>query len=256
MSEAVAIQKVKIDPIGCYRQAFELVQGEYWVLLAVSAVAMFIGGSIPVVLIGPMTCGVYMCFLKKYRGDEFEFELLFKGFDLFLPSLIASVIMTGVALVILVPAVFVAFAGMLVSISAAEAEGGQAAAAVLAPLGCMFGFLLLLMFAAILLVGMLFTFTFPLIVDRNLTGTAAVVASARAAVKNFWGVLGLVALNTLLGLAGALACYVGTFFVLPISFAALTIAYRKVFPEIAATADPAADGTLSPGAPGAAALPA
>ena len=27
MSEAVAIRKVKIDPIGCYKQAFELVQG-------------------------------------------------------------------------------------------------------------------------------------------------------------------------------------------------------------------------------------
>ena len=255
MSEAVAIQKVRIDPIGCYKQAFELVQGDYWVLLGVSAVAMFIGGAVPVVLLGPMMCGLYMCFLKKYRGDEFEFELLFKGFDLFVPSLIASAIMTGVALAVLMPGFFIMFAGMLFSIPAAEAEGGQAAAPFLAPLGCVFGFVLLT-FAAVMVAGMLFTFAFPLIVDRKLSGTAAVVASARAVVKNFWGVLGLVALNTLLGLAGALACYVGTFFVLPISFAALTIAYRKVFPEIVAAADPAPDGTLSPGASGAAELPA
>ena len=253
MSEATAIQKVKIDPIGCYKQALELVQGDYWALLGVSAVAMFIGGAVPVVLLGPMMCGLYMCFLEKYRGDEFEFELLFKGFDLFVPSLIASAIMTGVALAILMPGFLIMFAGMLFSIPAAEADSGQAAAPLLAPLGCMF---VLLMFAAILVTGMLFTFAFPLIVDRKLSGTAAVVASARAVVKNFWGVLGLVALNTLLGLAGALACYVGTFFVLPISFAALTIAYRKVFPEMVATADPAPDGGLSPRAPGAAELPA
>ena len=69
MTESAAIQKVKIDPVGCYKQAFELVEGKYWLLLGVSAVGMFIGGAVPVVLIGPMMCGVYMCFLEKYRGE-------------------------------------------------------------------------------------------------------------------------------------------------------------------------------------------
>ena len=98
MREAVAIRRVKIDPIGCYKRAFELVQGEYWVLLGVSAVAMFVGGAVPVVLLGPMMCGLYMCFLKKYHGEELEFELLFKGFDHFVPSLVATAIMTAFAL--------------------------------------------------------------------------------------------------------------------------------------------------------------
>ena len=34
-----------------------------------------------------------------------------------------------------------------------------------------------------------------------------------------------------LGILGVLACYVGAFLVMPISFAAYAVAYRRVFPE-------------------------
>jgi uncharacterized membrane protein len=95
---------------------------------------------------------------------------------------------------------------------------------------------------------MFFAFAFPLIVDRHLGGVDAVAVSARAVAKNFWGVLGLTLIGTVLSLVGALACYVGSFFILPISFAAVTIAYRKVFPETAAKPPTARDGTGTVGA--------
>ena len=254
MSEADGIRKVKIDPIGCYKQAFESLKRDYWLLLGVSAVAMFIGGAVPVVLIGPMMCGLYMCFFEWYRGRDFEFELVFRGFDLFVPSLIASLIMTGIALVILMPGFFIMFAGIVFSLPATESQGGQAGPPVALLAIMLAGFLFL--FAVVTVAGILFLFTFPLIVDRKLTGSAAIVMSARAAVKNFWGLLGLAVINTALGLVGALACYVGTFFVLPVGFAAMTIAYRKVFPETAVEAAPVQDGSATAEPSGAAESPA
>jgi uncharacterized membrane protein len=51
----------------------------------------------------------------------------------------------------------------------------------------------------------------------------------KAAMANFWGLLGLMLLTSLLGLVGALACYVGAIFIMPISFAAIATAYEQVF---------------------------
>jgi uncharacterized membrane protein len=68
-------------------------------------------------------------------------------------------------------------------------------------------------------------------VDRKLTGVQAVMTSFRAARSNFGGVLGLVLLTTLLNILGSLACCIGQFFVAPIHFAAVAVAYRLVFPD-------------------------
>jgi uncharacterized membrane protein len=39
-------------------------------------------------------------------------------------------------------------------------------------------------------------------------------------------------LNVGLGIVGVICCYVGVFLVMPVSFAANAIAYRRVFPAI------------------------
>lgn len=251
MSESVEGQKVKIDPIGCYKQAFKLVEGKYWLLMGISVAGMLIGGAVPIVLIGPFTCGVYLCFLEQYRGGDFEFGDLFRGFDYFVPSLIVSLILFGVAMLIIMPGCLIAFALVLVSTASAAADGGQAGASAIAGLGPVVFVLLLLFFLVLAMVACtFFMFAFPLIVDRKLDGTAAVAQSARAVAKNFGGVFGLTLINTLLGIVGAMACYVGSFFLIPISFAAMTIAYRKVFPEIGDEPLSLAPGTSTPEPPG------
>lgn len=232
MTDHAEIRKVEIDPVGCYRQALELVQGQYWLLAGVSALAMLIGGAVPIALIGPMMCGAYLCFLDRHRGAEVDFERLFDGFDHFVPSLIATLIMTGISLVVLIPALMLMFAGLTASLIFFQARGPEAAAPAIVPIGTTF-LLFLGLFALLLAVSLLFLFAFPLIVDRKLSGPDALLLSARAVVRNFWGLLGLMLINVVLGIAGVLACYVGTFFVLPISFGAMTIAYRKLFPETA-----------------------
>ncbi|HJT28852.1 MAG TPA: hypothetical protein VJ784_15680, partial [Pyrinomonadaceae bacterium] len=51
----------------------------------------------------------------------------------------------------------------------------------------------------------------------------------RAALSNFWRLLGMVLLTSLMSTVGVLACYVGAFLVMPIGYAAIAKAYEQVF---------------------------
>ena len=93
------------------------------------------------------------------------------------------------------------------------------------------GLFYLVVFLVSIVIAVLFFFTFPLIADRNMKGVQAVRTSIRAATANLGGVIGLVLLTQLMSFVGSLACCIGAIFVLPIHFAAVAIAYRKVFPQ-------------------------
>jgi uncharacterized membrane protein len=108
-------------------------------------------------------------------------------------------------------------------------QGGEPdPSAVLGFLAMMIVFVLFMMILIILL-SLIFTFTYPLIVDRKLSGFDAVKLSARGALANFLPLLGLLLLNGLIGFAGVLLCYVGLFLALPVGFAAIAVAYEQVF---------------------------
>src|SRR5207237_8845878 len=95
---------------------------------------------------------------------------------------------------------------------------------------CYFSFFVLIM-AVALITSVFFMFTFTLIADRGLNRMDAIKLSIKAGKANAGGILGLVLMNFLLGIVGVLACYVGAFLVMPISFAANAVAFRRVFPE-------------------------
>ncbi|MDQ3220710.1 MAG: hypothetical protein M3Q26_08190, partial [Acidobacteriota bacterium] len=76
----------------------------------------------------------------------------------------------------------------------------------------------------------LLIFSFPLIVDRSLSGIQAMKTSAKAVWNNLSGVIGLIMVNFVLTLIGYLALCVGVYFVIPIILAGNAVAYRKVFP--------------------------
>lgn len=78
-------------------------------------------------------------------------------------------------------------------------------------------------------------FTYPLIVERNLNGLEAFKLSAKAAWANLGGVISLILAQFALGFVGYLACFVGVYLTLPVMFAGVFVAYRRVFPSIAAS---------------------
>src|SRR5918994_6075848 len=83
-----------ISPVECVKEGWQLIKDRYWLFLGITLVAMLVGGAVPVVLIGPMMVGLYLCLFAKMRGEPVEFGMLFKGFDYFVQGLVAAAIQT------------------------------------------------------------------------------------------------------------------------------------------------------------------
>jgi hypothetical protein len=224
---AISFNRGAVAPTECLKQGWALVRERYWLFVGMAAVGMLIGSVVPLgILLGPMMCGIYLALLKTRRGQPVEFGDLFKGFDYFGQSLIATMIHVVPILVVFVPSYIAFYISIFFMIPQPGSEPDPA---------MMFGLLgafmvfYVVMLVFIIIVSVLFTFTYPLIVDRRLTGVDAVKLSVKAALANFWRLLGLFLLSSVLGIGGLLLCYVGVFLVLPISFGAIATAYEQVF---------------------------
>lgn len=232
-------RRVPIEPVDCLMRAGSLTGDQYWLFVGICFVGVLIGSLAPLgILMGPMMCGIYLCYFGRERGYRATFELLFKGFDYFVESLIATLIMVGVIMVVVVSLCILMFVGFF-AFAASQAGRGADDEAVMA-MFAMMGLFYLLILLLSLLIQVFFFFTYPLIVDRRLKAIPAITTSMRASMANFAGVLGLVLLNGLIGLLAALCCYVPVLFVLPICLGANVLAYRKVFPTIPTPPPPGA----------------
>ena len=222
-----------IKPVECLKEGWALIKDQYWLFLGIVFVGVFIGSAVPFVLIGPMMVGIYLCFFRRMRGESVEFGNLFKGFDYFVQGLIAALIQMIPMVVVMVPMYIIMFVLMMTSV---PRHGGR-----MSPdessrfFFTFFGFELVFVVVIVavgIAVNIFFMFAFPLIADRGLSGLEAVKLSIKAGKANFAGILLLLLLNAAVGMLGALACYVGMFFTVPITLAATAVAYRRVFPEL------------------------
>jgi hypothetical protein len=219
-----------VRPTECIGVGWRLIKEQYWLFLGITFVGTFVGSLAPMgILLGPAMCGIYLCLLRRWQGQLISFDMLFEGFNCFVQSLIATLIMVVPMMVLMVPLYVGLVIGMMLT-APHQAQGAppdpSVPLALLAILGLFFVGILLISFV----IGILFCFTYPLIVDRKLSGWEAVKMSFRAAFGNLGGLIGLALLNWLLTFAGLLCCYVGAIFVMPLTFAALCVAYRQVFP--------------------------
>jgi hypothetical protein len=222
-----------IQPVECLKEGWALIKEQYWLFLGIVFVGVFVGSAVPLVLIGPMMVGIYLCFFRRMRGEAVDFGTLFKGFDQFAQSLIAALIQMIPMVVIMVPAYIIMFLFIMTSMprGGGRMDPDASSRFVFTILGfeLVFGVVILVVGIA---VGIFFMFSFPLIADRGLSGLEAIKLSIKAGKANFGGILGLLLLNAALGVLGVLACYVGVFFLMPVSFASYAVAYRRVFPAL------------------------
>jgi uncharacterized membrane protein len=179
---------------------------------------------------GPMMCGIYYCFFRRMRRETVEFGMLFRGFDYFLESFLATLILVGVMLAVMLPMYCLMFVGFMGFASDMNHGGGREEEAVMFTFGMM-GVVYALVLLLSMVFAVFFAFAYPLIVDRGLKAVPALSTSFRAAWANFGGMLGLMALVFLISFLATLCCYVPAFFVMPFTMAAMAVAYRKVFPE-------------------------
>ena len=228
MTPEIPFRRAAIEPVECIKGGLDTIRNQYWLFVGMTFVGIFIGSAVPIVLLGPMMCGLNLAFFKARRGEPVEFGTLFKGFDFFGQSVIATLLHTVPIMLIVIPAYILFYVFVFVSMAAAG-SGGEPNPGALFGIMAMFGLFWLVVAVVIIVISIGFTFVYPLIVDRKLQALDAVKLSFRAAAGNFWRLLGLMLLTSLMSLVGVLACYAGAFFVMPIGYAAIAKAYEQVF---------------------------
>lgn len=142
---------------------------------------------VPVILQGPLIAGLQIFCIKKILNRQTQFADLFKGFDFFLPALVAS----------LVIALFT-FVGSLLCIIPG------------------------------LVVAAMYKFTYLFIVDKRMEFWPAMQASHSVVKNDYFGFTLFLLAMACVDILGILCCFIGIFVALPVTFAAITVAYKEV----------------------------
>jgi uncharacterized membrane protein len=213
-----------IKPIECVREAWELVKEDYWILFAITLVGGLIGSVSLLIVLGPMICGIFYCYLRKIDRKAVSFDDLWKGFEWFGPGLVVTI-----AIVVPLFAVYVILYGPIL---AAAIMGSKLSQDELVAM--LIGAVVVDLIVIVIMVCFhtLLMFSFPLIVDRNLGAIDAMTTSARAVWRNLGGVAGLILVNFGLAFAGYAALCFGIYLVMPVIITTNVVAYRRVFPAL------------------------
>src|SRR5467141_1111932 len=109
-STTLEFRRNAVQPMECLRAGWDLIKNQYWLFVGITVVGIIIGSVVPLgILMGPMMCGIYLALFQTRRGQPIEFGVLFKGFDYFGDSLIATLLHIIPVIVIIVPAYIVFF---------------------------------------------------------------------------------------------------------------------------------------------------
>ena len=189
----------------------------------------YAGDFINIIVGGALTCGIYIALLAQRRRENVPFSLMFEGFSRVVPA-------TLVTLISSIPwLIFGALAYSFIALPKLTPGAESPAEIKAAIFNRAFIVPLVLSYLVVFLVSMIFSvllfFALPLIAERNAGIGEAVKLSVAAGLNNIGGLIVLFILETLLSIAGALACGIGIIFVLPVIYAANIAAYKSVFPD-------------------------
>jgi len=212
-----------INPIECYKEGWELIKDQYWLLFAIVLLGALIGAFSMYIVLGAMICGIYFCYIQKIDGKTVTLDGLWTGFQVFLPSFL-------VMLLIIVPMIVV-YAIIYIPFIAAAVMGSKLNADELTML-----FVGAIAVDVVLIILMtcfhtLLLFSFPLIIDRRLGAWESITLSAKAVWKNLGGIAGMIGVAFVASIVITIfTCGIGAYFMMPIMFAGYAVAYRKIFP--------------------------
>ena len=89
-------RRISARPIERLTEAKTMLGDQYWLFVGICLVGILIGSIVPMgIMMGPMMCGMYLCFRYRMNSIQVRFETLFKGFDVFVNSLLATLILVG-----------------------------------------------------------------------------------------------------------------------------------------------------------------
>jgi uncharacterized membrane protein len=159
---------------------WEMVKADLGNYALLGLIFVALNGLVPMILQGPLMAGFHIYCIKRILGRPAEFPDLFKGFNFFVPTLVASLVIS----------LFV------------------------------FGGSLLCVIPGLVLAAM-YKFTFLFIVDKRMDFWPAMQASHAVVRNDYFGF-------TMFLLLMALVNFLGVFITIPVTLAAITIAYQEL----------------------------
>lgn len=156
--------------------------GNYIVITLVFALL----SSVPLIQ-GPLIVGFHIFTMKKLMGRNPEIGDLFKGFNFFIPALVASLVIG-----------LFTFVGTLLCLIPG------------------------------LVVAAMYKFTYLFIVDKKMDFWPAMEASHAVVKNDYFGFTMFLILAFLVNVLGVLCCFVGLLVTIPLTFAAITVAYKEI----------------------------
>lgn len=214
-----------IRPVEIYKEAWELIKDQYWLLFAISLLGGLIGGVSLYILLGAMVCGMYYCYIQKIDGKTVELDGLWVGFQKILPSFVLMLLIM-IPMLVVYGIIYVPI--IMASVMGSKLSGDELAAMFI---GAVIVDLILVVLMTCL--HTLVIFSFPLMIDRNLGAWQSITTSARAVWKNLGGIAGMFGIAILVSIPAVfLTCGLGAYFLMPIMFGGYALAYRKIFPAL------------------------
>lgn len=166
-------------------EGWELVKADMGTYVLISLIFCLLNG-VPFIQ-GALIAGFHIYTMKKLMRRPAEFGDLFKGFNFFIPTLVASLLI----------GLFTFFGTLLCIIPG-------------------------------LVVAAMYKFTYLFIVDKNMDFWPAMQASHAVVKNDYFGFTMFLLLAVLVNILGALCCVVGLLVSVPVTFAAITVAYKEI----------------------------
>ena len=166
---------------------WQMVKADLGNFVLMALVFSLLSGMVPIIIQGPLMAGFHIYCIRKMFGRHAEFADLFKGFNYFVPTLVAS---------------------LLISLFTA-----------LGTLACI---------VPGLVIAAMYKFTFLFIVDKRMDFWPAMQSSHAIVKTDYVGFTLFLIVLGLINLLGVLCCLVGVFVTIPLSIAAITVAYRDI----------------------------
>jgi hypothetical protein len=210
--------RVVIDNFGLAVGAFAVV----FVLQIISLVLVLIPclGVLAAVFISwLLTQSLHAFYLKMSRRQPAEFGDAFSGFSFFMPLFLLGLVQGLLFVVAMAPGGAVMFIGAQL----AERGSSEAAGVGLLALGA------LLLLPILIYLGVAWIFAPMLVMDKGYDFWPAMELSRKVATKHFVWIFLLQLLNAAIVVAGELALCLGLFVAIPITYAAVAIAYDDLF---------------------------
>ena len=166
-------------------EGWRLVQADLGNIILVGLIFTLLNG-VPFIQ-GALIAGFHFYFLKRLLGRTTEFSDLFKGFNFFIPTLVASIV---IGLFVCVGAVLCIIPGLVIAA--------------------------------------MYKFTYLFIVDKRMDFWPAMQASHAVTRNDYFGFTMFLLLMALVNILGFLCCIVGLLVSVPVTIAAITIAYQEL----------------------------